>query len=214
MTLSMTVHHRISDALTLDIALDTDRQRIGFTGPSGSGKSSLLHIIAGLQPVDKCTLVIDGCSMADRPPEHRNMGLAMQAPHLFPHLNVEANLRFGAPPNLPEEIVRTWIHELEIETLVNRPVRNLSGGERQRVAIGRALLAQPTVLLLDEPFAAIDADRSERIARRIRHHLEATQTRLFLASHNTTALDTMVDVVLSVHSGRAMDTALRAVTPD
>ncbi len=207
MTFSVAIRHRISEALTLDLAVETEHRCIGLTGPSGSGKSTLLHIIAGLLRADQCAVVVDGVDLTDRPPERRRMGFAMQKPHLFPHLNVEANLRFGSPPDLSEETFRSWVDHLEINGLVNRPVRNLSGGERQRVAIGRAVLAQPTVLLLDEPFSAIDADRANRIARRIRDHLDRTGIRMFLASHNAAALDTMVDVIFSIHSGRSTEVA-------
>ena len=139
-------------------------------GRSGAGKTSLVHMVAGLLEPDEGEISIGGaCVYASRtgvnlPPEQRSVGVVFQDGRLFPHLTVRGNLRFGrrrgrrSAPAL-DEIVAL----LELESLLDRRPMSLSGGERQRVAIGRALLTAPDVLLLDEPLAGLDAERREEV---------------------------------------------------
>ena len=130
-------------------------------GPTGSGKSSLLKCILGFHTPEKGRIHLDGRDITDELPEHRRMGYVPQDYGLFPHLNVEENLRFGLRPRgIPsgeaDSLVDRLCAVLNIERLRKRKVQHLSGGERQKVAIGRALGAQPKMLLLDEPFSSID----------------------------------------------------------
>ena len=130
-------------------------------GPTGSGKSSLLRCILGFHRPESGRIHLDGRDITDELPERRRMGYVPQDYALFPHLNVEQNLRFGlrarnAPGEGGDAFVDSLCEMLNIEHLRKRRVQNLSGGERQKVAIGRALGAQPKMILLDEPFSSID----------------------------------------------------------
>jgi ABC-type Fe3+/spermidine/putrescine transport system ATPase subunit len=130
-------------------------------GPTGSGKSSLLKSMLGFHRPEAGRIHLDGRDITDELPERRRMGYVPQDYALFPHLNVEQNLRFGlraskAPGERPDALVDGLCEMLGIEHLRKRRVQHLSGGERQKVAIGRALGAQPKMILLDEPFSSID----------------------------------------------------------
>lgn len=193
MTVSIAVQHRLSDAVAINVSIETPHRCIGLTGPSGSGKTTLLHIIAGLIPADHSRIAIGAQRLDHRPPEHRRVGLAMQRPHLFPHLSVERNLLFGAGSSPSTTAVHACIEWLEIGALMGRSIRHLSGGERQRVAIGRAVLANPKLLLLDEPFAAVDSDRAQRIAANLRAHVDAAGIAMIAVSHQRQTLDALGD---------------------
>jgi molybdate transport system ATP-binding protein len=140
---------------------------VALFGPSGCGKSTLINIIAGLLAADAGTVELDGRVLSDSasgvhvPPEARQIGYVFQESRLFPHLSVAANLRYGqrrtrAPTYVDFDAV---VELLGLGSLLARRTPQLSGGERQRVALGRALLSQPRLLLLDEPLAALDAAR-------------------------------------------------------
>lgn len=156
---------------------------IALFGRSGSGKTTLINLIAGLLAPDAGVIRFDGELLTDTargiavPAERRRMGYVFQEPRLFPHLNVEANLRYGerrargSPRVIDFEEVVTL---LGLSALLPRRPRQLSGGERQRVSLGRALLSQPRLLLLDEPLAALDAPRREEVLP----YLEALRDRL------------------------------------
>ncbi len=201
MSLSVRIQHRLSERFELNINLNSDRPMVGLTGPSGSGKTSILNIIAGIQAADEADIRVNGEPISDLPPALRRVGLAMQSPHLFPHLNVRENLVFGAEA-AEGNALKECIEWLEIDSLIDRPVRHLSGGERQRVALGRAVLSNPRILLLDEPFAAVDGERTTRIASALRDHAGQAGIGVLMVSHNTSLLDTTVDEVITVMDGR------------
>lgn len=145
-------------------------ETVALLGASGSGKSTLLKIIAGIETLDGGEVRIGGDSMAQVPPERRGVGLIFQDFALFPHLDVWDNVAFG----LVERGVRRkearaqaqrMLASFSLEVPAGQKVWQLSGGEQQRVALARALIVQPRVLLLDEPFSALDAD--------LRTHLRA-----------------------------------------
>lgn len=130
-------------------------------GPTGSGKSTLLKCILGFHRPESGRIRLDGREITGELPEHRQIGYVPQDYALFPHLDVEENLRFGLRPRRisseqADSLVGRLSAVLNIERLRRREVRHLSGGERQKVAIGRALATQPKLLLLDEPFSSID----------------------------------------------------------
>jgi molybdate transport system ATP-binding protein len=156
---------------------------IALFGRSGSGKTTLVNLIAGLLAADQGEIRFDGELLTDTargiavPPERRRMGYVFQEARLFPHLNVEANLRYGARRAHDVPLVIAFdevVALLGLSALLDRRPRQLSGGERQRVSLGRALLSQPRLLLLDEPLASLDAARREEVLP----YLEALRDRL------------------------------------
>jgi molybdate transport system ATP-binding protein len=144
---------------------------VALFGRSGCGKSTIVNIIAGLLAADEGrvalgdTLWLDTARGFDVPPERRSVGYVFQDARLFPHLNVAANLRYAQKRarTTPYVSLDTVVALLDLESLMSRRSHQLSGGERQRVAIGRALLTQPRLLLLDEPLAALDGARREEV---------------------------------------------------
>lgn len=143
---------------------------VALLGASGSGKSTLLKIIAGIESLEGGEVRIGGDSMRDVPPERRGVGLIFQDFALFPHLDVWDNVAFGlVERGVKRQEARAQAQSMLASFSLNVPARQkvwqLSGGEQQRVALARALIVQPRVLLLDEPFSALDAD--------LRAHLRA-----------------------------------------
>ncbi len=144
---------------------------VGLFGRSGCGKSTLVNVIAGLLEADRGRVALDEAVLLDTarridlPPERRRIGYVFQDARLFPHLSVAANLHYAqrrakVPPFVGIDLVADL---LDLGVLMHRRTHQLSGGERQRVAIGRALLTQPSLLLLDEPLASLDASRREEV---------------------------------------------------
>lgn len=202
----ITAKRILSERFTLDATLQSSARAIALAGPSGCGKTSLLHVIAGVLPAPQSTIRIGGrifqrgnnrLSRADR-----RVGLVVQEGLLFPLLNVLENLHFGrarAQGNIP---VNAVIDLLEIGHLLNRKTRNLSGGERQRVALGRALLSEPDLLLLDEPFAPLDVPRRERLIRMLNHIRKSWDVPMVLVSHDERDIASLVDEVFTMNGGR------------
>ena len=161
------------DGFVLDVDIDVSAPGVvALFGRSGCGKTTLVNIIAGLLPADEAHIVIDGWVL-DRNgksllAEHRAIGYVFQDARLFPHLDVMGNLRYGEKrakshrdaPRITLDVVAPL---LGLEPLLTRRVHQLSGGERQRVALGRALLTNPRLLILDEPLASLDAARREEV---------------------------------------------------
>ena len=132
-------------------------------GPSGSGKSTLLRLVAGLTVPETGDVRVDGRSVLSEPPEARGMTMMFQKPQLFPHLDVVDNVAFaarvaGRPRGRARESARRYLDLVHLSGLGGRRTRELSGGQEQRVALARALAAEPEVLLLDEPFSALDTE--------------------------------------------------------
>jgi multiple sugar transport system ATP-binding protein len=139
-----------------------DRECLVLAGPSGSGKSTLLRLLAGLEEPTAGTILIDGKNMEGVPPEKRDIAMVFQNPALYPHLTIFDNMGLGLKlRRTPKAEIKTRVHEmaelLGIEALLARKPVALSGGERQRVALGRALVRRPKLLLLDEPLSNLDA---------------------------------------------------------
>jgi ABC-type Fe3+/spermidine/putrescine transport system ATPase subunit len=158
-------------------------------GPTGSGKSSLLKCILGFHRPESGRIHLDGGDITDELPERRRMGYVPQNYALFPHLNVEENLRFGLlPRKMPAEqanpLVDRLCEVLNIETLRHRKVQHLSGGERQKVAIGRALGAQPKMMLLDEPFSSIDEGAKRGLWLELRQIIREVGITTLHVTHN------------------------------
>ncbi len=176
-------HVRARAAARVPVRLQATARRLCVVGPSGCGKSTLLRVLAGVEPFEGHVQVGDAVWQAPgrpaRVPEARAVGWVPQDAPLFPHVDVRANLLWRAPT---PEAMPALARALEIEHLLARRPATLSGGERARVALGRALLREPALLLLDEPFAALDRPLRARVARAIEH--AAPGVPLVLVSHD------------------------------
>lgn len=180
----------------------------GLTGPSGSGKTTLLEIVAGLRRPDAGRVILNGVTLTDVagrvrvPPAERRVGYVPQDLALFPHLTAGGNLFFGRPApgrqRIPAERV---VEVMELGGLLDRPVRQLSGGERQRVALGRALLTSPDLLLLDEPLSSLDDRLKERILPYIRAIRSGFGVPVIYVTHSRAELDALCDEVCRMDDG-------------
>lgn len=155
---------------SLDVAFRAPPGITALFGRSGAGKTTLINLLAGLDRPDRGTIDLDGIRLfgdgVDLPPERRRLGYVFQEDRLFPHLSVDANLRYGMrliPPAERRLAFERVVDLLDVGGLLHRRPHHLSGGEKQRVAIGRALLAAPRLLLMDEPLANLDGARKAEI---------------------------------------------------
>jgi len=202
------------DAVTA--SLRSDARVLALFGRSGSGKSTVINIIAGLVRADRGRVVVDGETWFDSdgrinvPVERRGVGYVFQDGLLFPHLTVEQNLRYGAArkpavqratPGIPFEQVCDL---LGVRPLLPRAATTLSGGEKQRVAIGRALLSQPRLLLMDEPLASLDTPRRSEILRLIERVRDEFGVRIVYVSHSIGEVSRLADDVVVMNAGHAI----------
>jgi len=170
-------------------------------GPAGSGKTTLLETIAGITPQTGGTLYLDGRLATALPPEQRGLGFVYQHGYLFPHLSVEQNIAYGATSLDVSREVAARIGAWELR---GRAVESLSGGERQLVALARALARRPPILLLDEPFSALDPRRRESTRREIRRiHREWGMT-VLQVTHDFTEAGLLGDVAILLDGGRVL----------
>jgi molybdate transport system ATP-binding protein len=169
------------------VRLRAESQTVAVYGSSGGGKSTLLRVLAGVESRAMGTVVVDGDLWMNTdeglflPPWERKVGWVPQEYLLFPHLRVRDNLGFaGAGPREVGEVAEL----LMVDHLVERRPRRLSGGEQQRVALGRALLSEPRLLLLDEPFSALDRPLRSQVVSRLRDYVRERKLLLLLVSHD------------------------------
>ena len=186
------------DRVHLDVAPD---EVVCLLGPSGSGKSSLLQIIAGLLPPDSGTTRWDGADLVDLAPHRRGIGLVFQDALLFPHLDVAGNvgygLRFGdLSPGVRQARVSDLLELVDLAGYQARTVATLSGGEAQRVALARALAPRPRLLLLDEPFGALDRELRDRLAVDVRALLHRLGTPAVHVTHDLVEAELVGDRVV------------------
>lgn len=199
------------DGFALDVELRIENRVTGLFGPSGSGKTTLLHIISGLTKPDSGRVVLDGEVLQDSarglflPPHRRRIGLVFQDGRLFPHLTVRANLDYGrrlVPPSERHFSFTEIVSLMELGPLLDRWPRQLSGGEAQRVALGRAILASPRILLLDEPMAALDRRLRQQITPFLRRIRDATPIPILYVSHDPRDILDLTDRFAVLDRGR------------
>lgn len=195
---------------TLRVDEQSHVEVLGLFGPSGSGKTSFLETMAGLRrPLEGEIRVGDrvlfsSAAHIDLAPHERRLGYVPQDALLFPHLDVRRNLLYGARDGGGALSVEACAEMLEIASLLSRRIRDLSGGERQRVAIGRALMTSPLLLLLDEPLAAVDRARRERILPYLLRIRRELQVPLVYVTHDEDELAQIADRVLMIDDGRVV----------
>ena len=176
-------------------------------GPSGSGKSTLLRVIAGLERPDAGTVEIDGRDATALPPQRRGVGFVFQHYAAFKHMTVRENVAFGLKvARRPKAEIRARVEELlelvQLPGLADRYPAQLSGGQRQRMALARSLAVQPSVLLLDEPFGALDARVRKELRAWLRHlHDEVHVTTVFVTHDQEEAME-VADRIVVMNHGR------------
>ncbi|HJA78135.1 ATP-binding cassette domain-containing protein [uncultured Desulfovibrio sp.] len=207
--------------LDVDYALDLRHGPVVLFGASGSGKSLTLQCLAGLMRPDGGRIALDGDILFDAsqgiclPARQRRLGYMFQDYALFPHLSVLANVAYARsghaawriPPALREEALHS-LERLDIAHLAERKPAEISGGQRQRVALARALFAHPRLLLLDEPFSALDPLLRERMRHELARHLRAAGIPLLMITHDPLDVEFFASGLVVYAGGRA------CVTPD
>ena len=197
----------------LSVAFRVDVPVIGLFGRSGSGKTSVINAIAGIATPARGAIHIDGTCLFDSArgidvaPESRRIGYVFQESLLFPHLDVRANLLYGhrLRPAAEHFIdVDKVVALLGLGALLDRRTRALSGGEKQRVAIGRALLAQPRIMLLDEPLASLDAPRKREILDYIRRLRDELSIPIVYVSHSLDEIARLTDTAVILAEGTCL----------
>jgi sulfate transport system ATP-binding protein len=188
-----------------------DGELVALLGPSGSGKTTLLRVIAGLDYPDEGQVLFDGVDAVEKPVQNRNVGFVFQHYALFRHMSVFENVAFGLrvrpraerPSDAAiQDRVRELLSLVQLEMVMHRMPSQLSGGQRQRVALARALAVQPRVLLLDEPFGALDAKVRQELRRWLRRlHDELHVTSVFVTHDQEEALE-LADAVVIMNEGR------------
>ena len=170
-------------------------------GPAGAGKTTLLETLAGTRRVDGGRVSLNGADVTTRPPEERGIGFVYQHAFLFPHLSVWENIRYGAAN---DDDSRAIAERFGAADLATRSIRALSGGERQLVAIARALASNPSVLLLDEPFSALDPRRRASVRRELRKFQRERSLTTLQVTHDFTEAGLLGDVAILLDGGRVL----------
>jgi len=180
---------------------------LALLGPSGCGKSTMLRLISGLEEPTSGTITIAGRDVTDAPPSKRGVAMVFQNYALFPHLSVAENILFGmevrkAPRAEREERLAWAVDLLRLKGLLDRKPGQLSGGQQQRVALGRAIVAQAPVCLMDEPLSNLDAQLRMEMRREIRELQQRLRITMIYVTHDQVEAMTMADQVILMREGR------------
>jgi sulfate transport system ATP-binding protein len=203
------VSKRFDDFVALDdVSVEVPRGSLtALLGPSGSGKSTLLRIVAGLETADLGSVYIDGTDVTGRPPQERGVGFVFQHYAAFKHMTVYDNVAFGLeirkrPRAEIAERVNQLLQLVQLEGLAKRYPSQLSGGQRQRMGLARALAIDPAVLLLDEPFGALDARVRAELREWLRRLHDETHTTTVIVTHDQEEAMEVADQVAVMSHGR------------
>ena len=219
MSLEVSAVTRLGD-FTLDAGFKSESRVTAIFGPSGSGKTSVLNVIAGLLRPERGRVAVDGTILLDTdtgvfvPPHRRRVGYVFQDDRLFPHLSVKSNLLYGrifARSSRQHATLEEVIDLLDLDSLLHRGIAALSGGEKQRVAIGRALLSSPRLLLLDEPLSSLDERRKDEVMPFLEKLRDRASMPIVYVSHVLSEIERLAGTVVLMGSGRvlAVDDASR-----
>lgn len=201
------------DGFSLDVSFASDAHVTGLFGPSGSGKTTLMALLAGLLRPTRGTIAVGDTTLFDSgrgidlPAHRRRVGVAFQEHRLFPHRSVRGNLLFGAPRSERRSggaLYRQVVDVLELDRLLERRATELSGGERQRVALGRALLCRPQLLLLDEPLSSLDVRLKQQIVPHLQRVRLLCMAPIVYVSHDLTEMLQMTDRIVLMDRGRTV----------
>jgi molybdate transport system ATP-binding protein len=210
MTLVCDIKHRFG-AFLLDAHFETGNGLVALFGRSGSGKTSIANVIAGLIKPDHGHVTIDGIALVDTqrrifvPRHRRRIGYVFQEGRIFPHLTVRQNLLYGrwfAPRGRRRDDLDRVVELLGIDSLLERRPGRLSGGEKQRVAIGRALLADPRILLMDEPLASLDEARKGEILPYIERLRDHSRIPVVYVSHSIAEVTRLASTIVVLSEGK------------
>lgn len=191
-----------------DINLDIhEGEFVVFVGPSGCGKSTLLRMIAGLETITSGDLLIGDTRMNDIPPAERGVGMVFQSYALYPHLSVAENMSFGLKlAGAKKEVINQRVTQvaevLQLAHLLERKPKALSGGQRQRVAIGRTLVAEPRVFLLDEPLSNLDAALRVEMRQEIQQLHNTLKNTMIYVTHDQVEAMTLADRIVVLYKGK------------
>ncbi|RUT80447.1 molybdenum ABC transporter ATP-binding protein, partial [Mesorhizobium sp. M7A.T.Ca.US.000.02.1.1] len=212
MSVLVDISHRLG-GFAIDARFESAGRLTALFGASGSGKTTLIDMIAGLIRPDRGRIEVDGRVLVDTdagifvPKHKRRIGMVFQDARLFPHLSVAGNLRYGrwfTPPAERYADIDAVVDLLGIGPLMNRRPAKLSGGEKQRVAIGRALLASPRLLLMDEPLASLDEARKAEILPYVERLRDETKIPIVYVSHSVAEVARLASDVVMLAQGNVV----------
>ena len=194
----------------LDVSFQVNDNILGLMGASGSGKSMTLKCIAGIETPDQGRIVLNGRVLFDSekkinvPIQKRNVGYMFQSYALFPNMNVYENISVGLRARKVKDVdivVQKVMQQFRIFELASRYPKQLSGGQRQRVALARLMAYEPDVLLLDEPFSALDEDLKEDLLQELKSELQISKPVIFV-SHNKEEVNELCDLKYKIKQGK------------
>lgn len=213
-SLTVNIKKQLAD-FNLDVNFSNNEQPLGLLGASGAGKSLILRCIAGIETPNAGHIILNGRVLfdADRninlPSRLRRIGFLFQNYALFPHLTVAQNIAFGLPKKTPKLVIKQQVEaqltSIQLQGYANRYPHQLSGGQQQRVALARALASQPEVLLLDEPFSALDTHLRSQLEQQLISTLTSYQGVILFVTHNLEEAYRICQNLLVVERGKAID---------
>lgn len=174
-------------------------EKLSILGQSGSGKSTILKLIAGFEELNKGEIFLDGVNISKLPAYKRNIGFLFQDYALFPHLKVIENVTFGIKDGDKKQIAMDILNSLEISELANAYPKTLSGGQQQRVALARCIAQKPKLLLLDEPFCALDANLRSSIRSFVLEYLNKLNIACIMVTHDLADVNAFKSKVLKLN---------------